>query len=150
MNKYAKCHRGYFKPSNPSKYVGDLNKIEFKSGLELAAFRQFDNHSSIINWSVENVKVPYRYNNKSHIYIVDMWANIKQRDGSIKEYLVEIKHKKNVDKPSYNKRKSKRYDEDLDEWMKNKAKWKAAAKYAISKNIKFRIITNELIYGKGL
>lgn len=149
-HKYANCHRGYFKPRNPSKYVGNLDGIEFKSGLELAAFRQIDHHSSVVQWSVESVKVPYRFKGRSHHYIVDIWMKVLTRDGSYKEYLVEIKHTKNIKKPSYNKRRTKTFDKNLLEWERNQAKWKSATNYANKRNMKFTLLTEEKIYGKGL
>lgn len=141
--KYAKCHRGYFKPRNPDKYVGDLNKIEYKSGLELTAFRLFDKHSSIIKWSVESVQIPYRFRGKYHHYIVDIWAIMKLRDGSIEERLVEIKHSKEVKKPTYKKRKTKTYLENVERWERNMTKWDYAKQYAKGKNMKFMVLTEQ-------
>ncbi len=149
-SKYANCHRGYYKPRNPRKYIGDLNGIEFKSGLELAAFRQLDYHSSVIQWSVESVKVPYRFKGQSHHYVVDVWMKVLTRDGSYKEYLVEIKHTKNVKKPTYRKRRTKNFDNNLLEWERNQAKWKYANEYAKKRGMKFTLLTEEKIYGKGL
>lgn len=150
MGKYSNCYRGYFKPKNPQKYVGDLNKIEFKSGLELEAFKQFDYHSSILQWSVEAVKIPYRFKGNSHYYVVDVWTKVKGKDGFTQEYLIEIKHTKNVKKPTYNKRKTKRYEADLLEWERNQSKWSAAHEYAKNKKIKFTLLTEKVIYNGGI
>lgn len=141
---YQKCHRGKYRPKNPGKYNGDIRKINYRSGLELSAFRWFDRHPSVLSWSSENIIVPYYYQ-RSRRYIVDIWARIKQDGGEIKQFLIEIKHSNKLKRPKAGKRRSKYYDALVEEYNINQAKWCEAKKYAINHGMEFKILTERIV-----
>lgn len=141
---YQNCHKGKFRPKNPKKYNGNVSNITYRSGLELDAFRWFDRHPSVISWSSENVIVPYFYR-RPRRYIVDIWCRIKQSNGEIKQFLIEIKHSNKLKPPKIQQRKSKYYDYLLEEYNINQAKWVEAKKYAINHGMVFKILTERIV-----
>src|SRR5580698_9658391 len=70
MSRY---YQGNFKPLNPGKYNGDPTQIVYRSGWELKLMIYLDKHPEIIQWSSEEVIVPYRspVDKKIHRYFPD-------------------------------------------------------------------------------
>ena len=84
----GKFHQGTFKPENPDKYMG--NKPPFyRSSWELRCFKYMDQNKNIISWGSEILTIDYfsLLDNKNHKYYPDIYAKVRCRDGSIKEYL---------------------------------------------------------------
>jgi hypothetical protein len=105
-----------------------------------------DTNSNILKWSSEEIAIPYYFNidKKMHKYYVDFIVQIREKDGSVKTYLVEIKPSKQTKQPE-KKKNTKKYIRELIEWEKNQCKWKSAIEYAKKKEWEFKIITeNEL------
>lgn len=102
-----------------------------------------DLKESIVEWSSESTVVPYRYDvdGKTHRYFIDFRITVRERDGRMQTYLVEIKPKKKTQPPKQPKRRSKTYVYESLEYVKNKNKWEAAKKYAEAKNWKFIVLT---------
>lgn len=88
--------------------------------------------------------VPYYYQ-RSRRYIVDVWARVKQADGEIKQFLIEIKHSNKLKPPKVGKRKSKYYDALVEEYNINQAKWKEAKKYARNHGMEFKVLTEKVV-----
>jgi len=142
-----RTYKGFYKPKNPEKYVGDISQIVYRSSWERAYFRYIDQHPSIIQWNAEEVVIPYvsPLDNKVHRYFVDVWIRFKAADGSIKMKLVEIKPAKETRMPA--NRKSKRFPLELETYVKNQAKWEAAKKFAEERGAEFIVLTeNELCH----
>jgi len=87
MKKYPKPQK--FIPRNPHKYIGDVNRIIARSGLEISYMRFFDSSNNIVAWNSEEIVVNYLnpFDNKLHRYFVDFWAQTKNGD----KFLIEIK-----------------------------------------------------------
>ena len=85
-----KYRQGVFVPKNLKKFIG--SKAVYRSGLELKFFRFCDDNPNILQWSSENVVVPYvsPLDKRVHRYFVDNYIMIKEGE-NIKRYLVEIK-----------------------------------------------------------
>jgi hypothetical protein len=137
--------QGFYKPRNPGKYKGETNGIVFRSGLELKMFRFFDYNKTIIEWNSEEVIVPYvsDLDGKLHRYFVDAWLKVRNKQGNIQEYLVEIKPLKFTKEPPQTSRHTKSYQMQVMEWIKNTNKWKAAHAHAKKKGQKFIILTEK-------
>lgn len=134
--------QGYFIPDNPHKYVGDVNKIIFRSSYELKFLQHLDSEPSVLRYNSEEVVVPYRspVDNRFHRYFVDFWVEIKTRTG-IEQKLIEIKPYSQTLEPKKKKRKSRKYLLEMKTYMVNKAKWEAASAYAIEMNAEFLVFT---------
>lgn len=141
-----KYYQGKFKPRNPKKYKGNPTNIFYRSSWELKFMNYCDLNQDIIQWQSEEVIIPYKspLDNKYHRYFVDFYMKVKQPDGTIKEYLVEIKPKKQTQQPNLNpKKRTKYWISEVTTWGKNQAKWDAAREYCADRNWEFLILTEE-------
>jgi hypothetical protein len=137
--------QGVFKPLNPQKYNGTV-PIIYRSGLELKYFRFFDKNPSILSWSSESIVVPYAnpLTGRTHRYFVDNSVVMRNKDGVIKKYLIEIKpHSKLLPPPHSNKRSPKNTAILQREYIQNKAKWVAASEWSRKHGYQFIIITEK-------
>lgn len=144
MNKFV---QGKFRPEFPEKYIGDVNKITFRSSWERIVMNFLDQQPTIIRWQSEEQQIPYRspVDGRMHRYILDFsfWSNTP--DG-IKKFMVEVKPKKQVLKPSKTGSESDAsFQERIKEWLINDAKWKAARIVAERDGSQFVILTEEQI-----
>lgn len=145
----TKFKQGLFIPKNPQKYTGDVRNIIYRSSWELRAFQWADMTPSVLSWSSEETIIPYvcETDGRLHRYFVDLKLKITSTDGSIKDYVVEIKPYSQTQPPKYPGRQTKRYIEEAMTFIKNQSKWKAARKYAEDRNMKFVILTEKEIFG---
>lgn len=142
-----KTYKGYYKPKNPSKYLGDPTNIVYRSSWERQCMLYFDKNDNIIKWGSEEVVIPYRspLDNRIHRYFVDFVIKVKTTDGSNATHLIEVKPYKQTQPPQQPKRKTRRYLNEVTTYLVNEAKWKAASEYCKDRRWKFQIITeNEL------
>jgi hypothetical protein len=136
--------QGIFHPKNPNKYKGTLPVI-YRSSLELLSFRYLDNSQNVITWGSESVVVPYQSpkDGRLHRYFVDLVAEIKMKDSSIRKVLIEVKPEKQTKPPTItNRKKQSTIIYEKYNYAINCAKWDAARKYAEKKGYLF-LIFNE-------
>ena len=55
------AYSGRYKVKNPSKYKGDHTNVIYRSMWEKYAFKWCDNNSNVVEWSSEEVVIPYLY-----------------------------------------------------------------------------------------
>lgn len=141
-------YKGFYKVKNPEKYRGNPTQCVFRSLWERKFMKYCDFNKSILEWSSEEVRIPYRspIDGKFHYYYVDFWVKIKGKNGEIEEFLIEIKPKKQTKKPELKKSK-KTYTEQLKTYMVNLEKWKSAKTYCNRKKWKFKILTEDHLFG---
>ena len=152
MTRRKTC-QGRYIPKNPGKYVGNVNTIQYRSSYEYYAFKVFDLHPDVVEWSSESVVIPYisPKDGKQHRYFVDIYVKYKTKDGKYRVELIEIKPYSQTQPPKHgNKAKKSTIVESQLTWEVNKSKWKAASEYAKKRGWTFRIITEkELWKGSG-
>lgn len=137
-----KFSKGIYKVKNPEKYVG--NKIPtYRSSWEFTFMSFCDNNPSIQQWASESVKIPYRdpLTGKATVYVPDFL--IVYLDKNLRKHaeIVEIKPanqtlKERVGKNPYNQA----------QFVKNQAKWAAAAQWCQQHGLKFRVINESDIF----
>lgn len=156
--------KGRFIPKNPKKYKGDSSDITYRSSWEFTMMMKFDSNPNVVEWSSEEVVVPYRtvldeayearYKisyKRWHRYYVDFYVKLVDRSGKTQRLLIEVKPKHETVKPdpaNYPKNNRVRFKRDMVKWTINEAKWKAAREYAADHGMKFEIYTEDRIYGK--
>lgn len=143
------AYKGKFKPKNLQKYVGDKNKnIIWRSLWERRFMERCDSSPSILHWSSEEVIVRYisPIDNKVHRYFIDFWIEVKEKDGSIKQKLIEIKPYDQSIEPHKKKRRLKRFYSDVKRYGINQAKWYYARQYAAKNNMEFLVITEKGVW----
>jgi hypothetical protein len=125
-------YQGYFFPGNPEKYEGNVDKIIFRSGIELRLFKYLDEQPGILAWSSEELTIPYRspIDGRIHRYFPDVKFKARRKNGSEQTYLVEVKPSYQCVRPTPpkkpNKRSQARYLRESTTYGINLAKWKAA------------------------
>lgn len=141
------AYKGTYRPINRKKYIGDPNKITYRSLWERSFMVYCDKNDAILAWAFEEVVIPYisPIDNKVHRYFPDFFIKVRQKDQSIKNMLIEIKPKKQCSPPKIPKRKTKSYLNEVKTWGVNQAKWKAAKEWCDDRKFEFKLITeNEL------
>ena len=139
--------QGKFKPKNPMKYKGNVDKVTYRSSWELKLFKYCDNNPAIVKWNSEEVIIPY-YNpvkRRSARYFMDVWMKYKVKNG-YKESLIEVKPHAETMMPKKPKNKTDKaminYNRKVATFAVNSAKWNATKKLVENKsNIDFKIFT---------
>lgn len=143
-----------YHPVNKEKYMGKTPFAVCRSSWETAVCRWMDSERSVLQWKSEPFGVPYidptqkdkRGMPKKRQYFPDFIAKIKNRNGTIDIWLIEVKPHKETIPPRKSNRKAKKtviYEERT--WQVNTAKWKAAQNYCDRKGWKFKILTEKQI-----
>lgn len=144
LSPKSKYSQGYFKPKYPEKYLGNVENIIFRSGLEKRWFSYFDNHPSIISWNCEEFIVRYLnpIDNKLHRYYIDVYIKYKTKKNEIREAIIEIKPLTQVKKPVMPKsnRKTRGFVYAVNQYIVNVSKWNTAKLVAEEKGIEFKIL----------
>ena len=137
-----KFSQGIYKVKNPEKYVGGRNPT-YRSGWEFTFMSFCDNNPSIQQWASESLKIPYRdpLTGKQTIYVPDFLISYVDKNMKKHVEVVEIKPAnqqliEKVGKNPYNQA----------QFVKNQAKWSAAAKWCQQQGIKFRIVNEGDIF----
>ena len=138
-------YKGYFSPKNYKKYEGDPTNIVYRSSWERSVMSWLDDNKSVLSWSSEEVVIPYisPIDNRKHRYFPDFKATIRNKDGIVKTYLIEVKPYKETMEPKKQKRVTKRYITEVTTWGVNSSKWEAARAYCAQKGWEFMIITEK-------
>lgn len=142
------AHKGYkgkFKPVNYKKYKGDPTNIVYRSLWERKAMRHFDTNPNVLEWSSEEIVVPYYdpVQSKWRRYFPDFVIKIRLPDGSTRVKMLEVKPEKETKEPQKQKRVTKKYITEVTTWGTNQAKWKAAQEYCSDRKWDFQIITEK-------
>ena len=142
-------YKGKYQPINPKKYRGDPTNIIYRSLWERKFMVYCDSNENILEWGSEEIALPYRspIDNKIHRYFPDFYIKVKESNGSIKKYLIEIKPKKQTVEPIPQKRKTKGYIYEVYEYAKNQAKWKAAEEFCKDRGYEFKVLTEDNLFG---
>ena len=138
-------YQGKFRPRNYQKYKGDPTNIIYRSRWELKFMKWCDNNANILQWASEEFFIPYRspLDNKWHRYFPDFYMKVKESNGSVKQYVIEVKPLRQTVRPKTPKRKTKGYIYETLEYAKNQAKWKAAKEYCKDRRYEFKVVTEK-------
>jgi hypothetical protein len=137
-------YSGKFTPKNPQKYKGDPTNIIYRSSWEVKVMKYLDDHPDVIWWGSEELVIPYwsPVDNKKHRYFPDFVAKIRQKNGVIKTFVIEVKPEAQT-KPPTQKRKTKRYIQEAATYVINQSKWKAATEFCKDHGWEFQVITEK-------
>ena len=141
----AKFAQGRFEMKNPSKYVGNKTPLA-RSSWETVFMRMLDEHPGVQSWASESIQIPYRdpLTGKYTIYVPDFFIVYQDRNGKKHAEVVEVKPKNQTMRESVGK---SRYNQE--QYIKNMAKWEAAAAWCKQKKLKFRIVSEDDIFHTG-
>ena len=138
-------YQGRYTPSFPHKYKGDPNNVIYRSSWEYKFMKWCDITPSVEEWGSEEIVVPYRspLDGRIHRYFVDFYIKIRNKNNTIKKYLIEVKPKKQTLQPKIPKRKTPRYLNEVSTYVVNQAKWEAAREWCADRRLEFLILTEE-------
>jgi len=124
-----------------------------------------DKNTNVIKWAYEPYCIEYvnkpvpnlptwtseLCDNKQHRYYIDFHVELKDNQGNIKIYIIEIKPKRFTTEPKEPKKKTRaatvRYVNEMKEFVKNQNKWAVANEFCSQKGYEFKILTeNNLFY----
>lgn len=140
MSRY---YQGRFKPKNPKKYLGDPTNIIYRSRWEFRFMRYIDKHPKVVQWSSEEIVIPYRspIDGRVHRYFPDFLVKRINSDGNKETLLIEIKPEHQTKPPQKQGRVTKKYLNEVKTWGINQAKWEAAERYCEDRGWKFEKFT---------
>jgi|ERR1017187_1283384 hypothetical protein len=141
---------GNYFPKNPKKYKGDPTRIVYRSSWERTVFVKLDTWDNVLQWSSEEIVIPYRspIDEKIHRYYPDGWVKMKTKDDKIITMILEIKPFAQTQVPKKKSRVTKKYIQDLVTYGVNQAKFNAAKAYCEDRDWKFQVLTEFDIYPK--
>ena len=144
MKKNSKYRQGIFRPNFPLKYKGTF-PIYFRSSYELKFQKWADNNPSVLFWGSETIVIPYQNPLTGRVsrYFTDFNITLQDKQGKVKNFIIEVKPSSQTVPPSQKGKNPKSLMRQQAEYVKNQAKWKAAAQYAENKGMVFTIITEK-------
>ena len=139
------AYRGKYYPSFPRKYKGDPTNIIYRSLWERKFMVYCDKNQNILEWASEEIAIPYRspIDNRVHRYFPDFYMKVKETNGRIKNYVIEVKPAKQTIPPKKPKRQTKGYIREAYEYAKNQAKWKMAKEFCADRQWEFKVVTEK-------
>ena len=140
------AYKGRYKPINPKKYKGDSSQVIYRSLWERKLMVYCDYTDAILEWGSEEIIIPYRspWDGRIHRYFPDFYIKVRQSNGTIKKFIVEVKPKNQTKPPKKSpKRKTRKWYKDVRTWGINSAKWKSATEYCKDQDMEFKILTED-------
>lgn len=152
-NNFDPKRHTIYRPLNPDKYIGK-GQIVSRSSWETRLMRWLDCTDAVIQWASECVVILYQDPNepirkgKPNIrkYYPDFYILLKNKEGQLEKFIVEVKPKKETKTPRKNK-DPRRMLLEAQTYRKNLAKWKAAENFCKANGMKFMILTEDQIFG---
>lgn len=142
-------YKGRFKPKNYQKYKGDSTNVIYRSLLERRFMVYCDESSWVLEWSSEEIQIPYvsPVDNRWHRYFPDFYMKYRNKDNIIKTCLIEVKPYSQTKEPAKKNtptgRPTRRFLNEVMTWGVNQAKWKAATEYCLDRNWEFKLLTEK-------
>ena len=95
-------YKGRYTPSKPKKYRGDPSRIVYRSLWERKFMKYCDTNDSILEWGSEEVIIPYLspWDGRIHRYFPDFYIKVKQQNGTVKKFIIEVKPKAQCKPPT--------------------------------------------------
>ena len=139
------AYSGTFRPSNPQKYVGDYRNIIYRSSWECRVMNWLDKNPNIVSWASEEIIIPYvsPVDGKWHRYYPDFVVKVKNKDNTTRTMMLEVKPKKQTQRPIPQRRVTQKYITEVATWGVNQAKWKYAEDYCKDRGWEFRVLTED-------
>lgn len=140
-------YKGRYKLKYPNKYKGNINNIIYRSSWERKFMCMCDTNSKIISWSSEELIIPYisPKDNQYHRYFIDFNITVRDKNNFIKNIIIEVKPLSQVYPPTKTGKKKSIYTKEVETYLINQAKWKAALEYCNKRNYEFIIATDKKI-----
>lgn len=148
-----KTDKGVFVPKHPEKYIGpNLGNITYRSSWELTVMLKFDDHPNVVYWASESIRIPYQnpLTGKFSVYVPDFMVVYVDRSGTQHREVMEVKPLKETPGSliESNGRKRRLSQRDKLAQAVNAAKWQAAAQFCAKRQLTFRVLTENSLFGR--
>jgi hypothetical protein len=139
-----------YTPINEEKYV-DKDPIVCKSSWEVHFCKWCDSNPNILKWSSEAIQIPYYdpIQKKNRRYYPDFSISVRNADGRITNYIIELKPKSQTDKPINKGKSNKTYLYEFYTYQTNIAKWRAAIEFCRKHGFVFKLLTEYDLFKDG-
>ena len=128
--------QGYINPRSCKKLINRTEPVIYRSSYEKRFIMWCESSSSVRAWGSEGIAIPYiTPDGAQHTYYPDFF--IEQSDGT--RCVIEIKPSNQTVPPVNENAWARR------EWVKNSAKWAAAAEFCKARGMKFKILTEQTV-----
>lgn len=130
-----------FRPKNKDKFVGEYAPL--RSGYEEKFAKWCDKTPAVIKWAYESIAISYYdpVKRKMRKYYPDFTLAVKNPNGTVNAYLVEVKPLKETKRPSRKPHQQQIiYQREVAGYANNQAKWRAAQAWCEKNNFEFKII----------
>ena len=151
ISKGSRYHQGYYKCTNPDKYMGDPNKILYRSSWERKVCFKLDHAEYVIGWGCETFSINYisPKDGLPHRYFPDFIVVTFDKINSKKIVtVIEVKPHKEQFPPSSKGKKKSRYLSECLTYSINQAKWNTAKDFCNKKGWNFLVLTEKEILSK--
>ena len=134
-----------YKPRNPRKYKGNPNNIVCRSNWEKKFCQRCDTNENILLWASEEFSIPYvsPLDRRVHQYYPDFLIKVQEGGGAIRDYVIEVKPKRQCIPPKRKSKVTKSYIYEAKTYEVNKAKWRAAEDWCKDRRLIFKVITED-------
>lgn len=141
----GKSKKSIYVPSYPKKYKGNPNNIICRSNWERLFCKWCDSNENILEWGSEEFWIPYRspIDHKIHRYFPDFLIKLREPNGKVRTYVIEVKPKKQTVPPKQKSKITESYVFEARTYAVNQAKWKAAKEFCADRRIEFKIVTED-------
>lgn len=132
-------YSGKYKIKNKKKYKGNHKNVIYRSSWERKFMIYCDNHPSIVEWSSEEMSIPYisPIDKKTHRYFPDFVIKKLNSNNKVEILMIEIKPISQTIRPK------KKVIKEIVRWEINNSKWKAAENFCKKYGWKFKILTEK-------
>jgi hypothetical protein len=146
----GRYYQGYYKPTNPDKYIGDPAKIIYRSSWERKVCHKFDHNKFVVAWGCEPFPIWYQSpkDGMPHRYFPDFMTVSVNKDRKKIVTIYEVKPLKETHAPKKQGKKKSRYLKEHITYKVNTAKWEAAKSLCDQKGWNFVILTEKEILAK--
>ena len=152
MKERSQKYKGKYTPEHPAKYTGDSTNIIYRSMWERRCMKYFDVNPSVLQWSSEEVVIPYydSMSKKVRRYFPDFLIKVKTATGESTTHLIEVKPSKDLRPPVGGRGKKKStvlYE--MKAYQMNRDKFASARKWCDKRGIIFDVWTEKHLKQKG-
>lgn len=140
--------KGFFYPRNPEKYVGNLNKIIYRSSWEKDFMAWLDNNIKVVKWCSESIPIPYLKptTGRVHKYYPDFYVEYFNHRNKLTQDIVEVKPEKQIRKPTTKGKSKKTQLYEAIQWSVNMAKWRSAKLFCDKYGFNFKVLSEKDIF----
>jgi hypothetical protein len=137
-----------YQPLNEDKYIGKDLPVA-RSSWEFKYMEWCDKNPNILKWGSESLQIPYFDNikKKHRRYYPDFTMLVKDTNGDVKKYIIEIKpYSQTIPPTTHGNKKDRTVMYEFVTYQTNVAKWNAAQLYCRQHGFIFKILTEHDLF----